>query len=182
MERQRQNARAIARSTQKPSLTAIVSALSTTKKSNSSNFAAFCSSARMQGNTSLRVRRACYYLKTIASRSPALDSRAPSPALEPASSLDSEPSGSIILEPASSSKPEGLLERILGGDQFVMEALGRMPPITTPDVAVLRLFLEDVQMDSETPACLRMFKDAVGIVGHNWTTVSRCRLFRFTPV
>jgi hypothetical protein len=69
---------------------------------------------------------------------------------------------------------------IVGEDQFVMEALARVPQITTPDAAVMRLFLEDVRLDAEPPMCLRMFKDAVGIAGHNWTTVLRMYLAAYT--
>jgi hypothetical protein len=156
LERMRQNARAMMRSSQKPSLTAVVSALSASNKnnannSNSGNFAAFCSVARMQVNTSLRVRRACYYLKTLA------------PALAPSALAASTLMGNIV-----------------GEDQFVMEALARVPQITTPDAAVMRLFLEDVRLDAEPPMCLRMFKDAVGIAGHNWTTVLRMYLAAYT--
>jgi hypothetical protein len=158
LERMRQNARAMMRSSQKPSLTAIVSALATANKNtaagNSGNFAAFCSGARMQGNTSLRVRRTVYYLKTLL----------PDAAAAAAS-------------PASNHK---LIGCIVGEDQFVMEALARIPQITTPDVAVLRLFLEDVRIDAEPPLCLRAFKDAVGIAGHNWTTVLRMYLAAYS--
>ena len=143
----RQNARAMMRSSQKPSLTAIVSALASsaanTGAGNGGNFAAFCSGARLQGNTSLRVRRACYYLKTL-------------------------------------ENTQRLMGCIVGDDQFVMEALARLPQITAPDVAVLRLFLEDVRLDAEPPACLRAFKDAVGIAGHNWTTVLRMYLAAYS--
>jgi hypothetical protein len=158
LERMRQNARAMMRSSQKPSLTAIVTALAaanTAKNGGNNtanhggNFAAFCSGARMQGNTSLRVRRACYYIKTL----PPL----PLPA-----------------------SVAGLMGSIVGEDQFVMEALARIPQITTPDAAVLRLFLEDVRLDAEQPACLCAFKDAVGIAGHNWTTVLRMYLAAYT--
>ena len=147
LERMRQNARAMMRSSQKPSLTAIVSALASsaanTGTGNGGNFAAFCSGARLQGNTSLRVRRACYYLKTL-------------------------------------ENTQRLMGCIVGDDQFVMEALARLPQITAPDVAVLRLFLEDVRLDAEPPACLRAFKDAVGIAGHNWTTVLRMYLAAYS--
>ena len=148
-ERMRQNARAMMRSSQKPSLTAIVSALSSANKNagSSGNFAAFCSGARMQGNTSLRVRRACYYLKTL---------------------------------PSADAPTQALMGCIVGDDQFVMEALARIPQITAPDVAVLRLFLEDVRLDTEPPLCLRAFKDAVGIAGHNWTTVLRMYLAAYS--
>lgn len=147
LERMRKTSRAMTRAAQKPSLTAIVSALSTSankKTSSSSNFAAFCSGARMQGNTSLRVRRSCYYFKT---------------------------------HPVSAC---ALLWRILGEDQIVMDAMESMPQITSPDVTVLRLFLEDAHMDGEPPHCLRVFKDTVGIVGHNWSTVLRMYLAVYT--
>ena len=156
MERMRQNTRAVMRSRQRPSLTAIVCALEKSSSSssavgNSSNtngggFAAFCTGARMQGNTSLRVRRACYYFKTLA--------------------------------PADAAA--ALMGAIVGGDQYVMEAMGRIPQLTTPDVSVLRLFLEDVRLDAEPPHCLRVFKDVVGIAGHNWTTVLRMYLAAYS--
>ena len=149
LERTRQNARAVMRSCQKPSLTAVVSALAAANKTNntySGGFTAFCSGARMQVNTSLRVRRACYYLKT--------------------------------LEASAAAAP--LMGSLVGGDQIVTDAMSRIPPITTPDAAVLRLFLEDVHLDAEPPLCLRMFKDAVGVAGHNWTTVLRMYLAAYT--
>jgi hypothetical protein len=64
VERTRQNANAVMRSTQKPSLTDMVERRAGGKK-NHNGFLDFCSAARIQSNVNARVRRACYYVMSL---------------------------------------------------------------------------------------------------------------------
>jgi hypothetical protein len=53
------------------------------------------------------------------------------------------------------------LRCLIGDDSVVLSALGPIAAITTPDMAVLRLFIEEVQHTGRPLRCLRSFRDAM---------------------
>jgi hypothetical protein len=149
IERVRQSARTMLRSSQKPSLTDLVERRAALKTKNNDGFAGFCNAARLQSNAS--VRRACYYVMSL----PGTDNAATTHA--------------------------DALRHIVGDDPVVLDALGPIGCVTTPEVAILCLFLEDVKHIGVAPRCLRSFRDAIaGAAGMHWTTVLRLYLAAYS--
>ena len=147
IDRVRQSARAMLRSSQKPSLTDLVARRATTESKHNDGFAGFCNAARLQ--SSARIRRACYYVMSL----PGTDNAAVTHA--------------------------AVLRGIIGDDPVVLSALGPIASVTSPDVAVLRIFIEEVNHIGAPPRCLRSFREAIG-GAMPWSTVLRLYLTAYS--
>jgi hypothetical protein len=117
----------------------------------------------MQSNASARVRRACYYVMALPPQS---------------STTAAEHHYSAAVAHADT------LRRIVGDDPVVLAALGPIAAITTPDMAVLRLFLEEVHHTGPPTRCLRSFREAIagpgGVIMMHWSTVLRLYLAAYS--
>ena len=155
-------------SSQKPSLTDLVARrqpnhssyhykLTKDDSGVSSGFAGFCSAARMQSNASARVRRACYYVMS----------------LPPAAAAAAAGYSAAAVHCDA-------LRHIVGDDPVVLAALGPIAAITTPDIAVLRVFLEEVHHTGAPMPCIRSFRDAMAGGSATWSTVLRLYLAAYS--
>jgi hypothetical protein len=184
IERVRQSGRCMLRSTQKPSLTELVarhaeaaaasSCRATTDplhhkdplhKQQPGGFAGFCGAARLQSNASVRVRRACYYVMALP---------------PPVAVADGSSYSAAVMHGDT-------LRRIVGDDPVVLAALGPIAAVSTPDIAVLRLFLDEVHHTGAPMRCIRAFRDAIAapsgiMTAMHWSTVLRLYLAAYSRV